>query len=161
MKLVWVTGCIAAVLIGLLAVVGIRSLRPSVHLSPPAAEQATSVNQTDIDSFVSRSGIVLPPSAQVTHYHELGGWGDARIDVRIELAAADLDAFITQSGLSGELTNTTRPKAFSVVYAPLLDRTPTKFLEGQKELPNDEWLNVLIDQDSPTTVVAYLIWFEV
>jgi hypothetical protein len=40
-------------------------------------------------------------------------------------------------------------------------KIPTKFREGQKQLPGDCWLNVLVDKDSPTTVLVHLHWFEV
>ncbi len=36
-----------------------------------------------------------------------------------------------------------------------------KFREGQKQLAGDCWLNVLVDEDSPTEALVHLTWFDV
>ena len=42
------------------------------------------------------------------------------------------------------------------MFGDFLPGHPEKFREGQKSLPDEEFLNVLVDEDSPTTVAVYL-----
>ena len=117
------------------------------------------VSTKDLNTFARRAGLTIPPTATATYHKEYRGM-DELAHLILEIPMADLDLFMKASALEADITNTTRASALPVVYefAPSI---PTNFREGQKSLPGDKWLNVLVDEDSPTTALIYLCWFGV
>jgi hypothetical protein len=121
----------------------------------------SSAASTDqLDDFAKRSGLVIPASAKAIHYKHLGGM-DERIDVSLEMPAAELVPFLKASGLDTEITNTTLASGLPAKFGTFVPKIPGKFREGQKQVPRNCWLNVLVDEDDPTTVLVHLTWFEV
>jgi hypothetical protein len=113
-----------------------------------------------LDSFAKRCSLVIPPSARAIHYKSYIGM-DGKINVTLEMPAAELGPFFKASKLDADITNTTLSKSLPAKFGDFVPKMPVKFREGQKQLPGDEWLNVLVDQDSPTVVLVHLTWFEV
>lgn len=128
----------------------------------PSCNSSTSggVSKSALNDFAKRSSLVIPASAKAIHYQRFHGI-DGRIDVTLEMPVADLDPFLKASGLDTHITNTTLAASLSAKFGSFVPKIPTKFREGQKDLSGDCWLNVLVDEDSPTTARVHLTWFEV
>jgi hypothetical protein len=115
------------------------------------------VSSRDVRDFAERANLAIPDSAAATAYKQYLS-DDGMIFLRLEIPAADLEAFLRDSGLGGVLTNTKDPGPALASFGGVLAEHPSKFREGQKDLGGGYFLNVLIDEDSPTNV-AYLLWF--
>jgi hypothetical protein len=122
------------------------------------ADESGAVSQGKVDSFASRANLVIPAGAKATEYRSVFA-RDGQKFLKLEIPVADLDEFLKKSGLEGELGNTTHTGGFDSMFGDFLPAHPTKFREGQKSLPNGEFLNVLVAEDSPTTSEVYLCWF--
>ncbi|NNC88671.1 MAG: DUF4190 domain-containing protein [Akkermansiaceae bacterium] len=144
---------IAALLLAVLIIVFI--VNPPVILAPL---EGKSVEKWNAERFVDRAGLVLPPSARIVEHQRVFSM-DGQEFLRLEMPVGDLDAFLTKSGLDGELTNTTRPGSATSYLGDFLPAHPKKFREGQKALPGGDYLNVLVDEDAAATVTVYLSWF--
>lgn len=118
------------------------------------------VSDTKLNEFAKQCDLVLPPSAKALHYKFYPGM-DSVTHATIKMPAADFPAFFKASGLDVDITNTDRPSSLPAKFGSFVPKMPTKFREGQKSLPRDTFLNVLVDEDSPTTVLVHLVWFEV
>lgn len=126
----------------------------------PTSPGAGVISVAQMNDFAIRSDLVIPSSATALYYKEYRGMDD-QIDLTLEMPAADLGPFLRASGLEADITNTTRGGNLSAVFGHFVPKIPKKFREGQKELLGGDWLNVLVDEDSPTTVLVHLTWFEV
>ena len=141
-------------------ILSVLSLTFAACDSPPSSGgRAGTVSVQDLNTFATRAGLTIPPTATATFHKEYFGM-DELAHLILEIPTADLDPFMKASALEADITNTTRASALAVVY-DFAPKIPTKFREGQKSLPGDKWLNVLVDEDSPTTAVIYLCWFGV
>lgn len=129
-----------------------------IKMLAPPSDQSGEVSQDTVDRFADRAGLVIPPSAKATEYRWIFSQ-DGQEFLKLEMPAADLATFLRKSGLDGVLVNTDNPNRFDSLFGDFLPAPPTKFREGQKSLPDDEWLNVIVDEDSATTAVIYLSWF--
>ena len=124
-------------------------------------ERTVITSDANVEDFARRAELVIPASAKASDYRWSPGM-DSLAQLKLEMPAGDLDGFLEKSNLADDLTNTTRTKAFKHVYRDLVPAVPpTKFREGQKALSGGDFLNVLVDEDSPTRVIIYLVWFEV
>jgi hypothetical protein len=121
-------------------------------------ESSSGVSSKAIASFADRSDLIIPPTAKATDHRRTFS-RDGEILLRLEIPAGDLAEFLTKSGLDGELNNTSGSGPATSYLGDFLPAHPTKFREGQKSLSGGEFLNVLVDEDSPTTTVIYLQWF--
>lgn len=119
-----------------------------------------SVSAKELNTFAIRAGLSIPPSATATYHREYRGM-DELAHLILEMPMADLDPFMKASALEADIDNTTVTGGLHAKFGDLAPKIPTKFREGQKCLPGDKFLNVLVDEDSPTTAVIYLIWFGV
>ena len=115
------------------------------------------VSSKDVRDFAERARLDIPKSADATDYKSYVSQ-DGMIFLQLEMPAGDLPAFLGGSGLADELTNTKDPGPALSSFSGVLGEHPQKFREGQKDLGDGYFLNVLIDEDKPTNV-AYLMWF--
>ena len=122
------------------------------------SQRSSGVSSKAVASFADRSGLVIPANARATDYRRYLA-KDGQIHMRLEMPAGDLADFLKKSGLDGELNNTNRPGSATSYLGDFLPAHPKTFREGQKSLSDGECLNVLVDEDSPTTTIVYLQWF--
>ena len=145
-------------LLGLTLTLVLSSCKPATT-GRTRSRGAATPTPSQIDEFAKLTDLAIPGSAKgLVWRHDVGM--DDQIFLKLEIPATDLPAFLTSSGLEKELGNTTNTKAATSYLGKSLSTHPTKFREGQRSLPSGRFLNVLIDQDSPTTAVVYLLWFE-
>jgi hypothetical protein len=124
----------------------------------PPSDESGQVSRSKVEKFASRAGLVIPQTATATEYR----WGFARDGqeyLKLEMPAADLGGFLTESGLDGELGNTTNTRGFDSIFGDFLPAHPKRFRSGQKSLPDGEAVDVLVDEESPGTVSVYLCRF--
>lgn len=122
------------------------------------ADESGEVSASKVERFSQRAALVLPASAKATEYR----WFFARDGqeyLKLEMPVADLEEFLRKSGLEGKLGNTSHAGGFDSLFGEFLPAHPVSFREGQKELPDEEWLNVLVDEDDPETVAIYFCRF--
>ena len=115
------------------------------------------VSQSDVDEFAERASLVIPASAVATDFKNIFSM-DGMIFLQLNLPAADLTTFLYDSGLDGVLYNETDTGPGMAIFGDLLAEHPTKFRQGQKNLGEGFFLDVLTDEDQEASVV-YLIWF--
>ena len=115
------------------------------------------VSSRDVRDFADRANLAIPDSAVATQYETYVS-KDGMLFLRLEIPAADLPEFLNRSGLASEITNTKDLSPALSSFNAVLSARPSSFREGQKDLGDGYFLNVLIDEDSATNV-AYLMWF--
>lgn len=150
---------LAGLVLGYLtAVCGLALVAGMIWLLAPPSDELGTVSPLKVEKFADRAGLVIPATATATKYRRVFA-RDGQEYLKLEIPAGDLDEFLEKSGLEGELNNTSRTGGFTSMFGDFLSAHPKKFREGQKSLPRGEALNVLVDEDSPTTAVVYMCWF--
>jgi hypothetical protein len=150
---------ISGLVLGYLSVfAAIAAVAGIVWMLAPPSDESGSVSQWKVEKFADRAGLVIPSSATATEYRWVLA-RDGQEYLKLEMPAAQLAGFMSKSGVEGEHGNTTYAGGLDSMFGDFLPAHPGKFREGQKSLPDGKALNVLIDEDSPTTVVVYLCWF--
>lgn len=123
-----------------------------------ATIEGKSIREYNTERFAKRAGLVNPASATAVDYRSVFSM-DGMEFLCLEMPTTDLPEFLTQSGLDNDLSNTTYSASFERMFGNFLPSVPTKFREGQKSLPNEDWLNVLVDLDSQETAMIFMCLF--
>lgn len=84
---------------------------------------------------------------------------DDALWLKVEMPAANLDAFIMASPFKDGGLQTNQPY-YLYNFKEFIPTPPARFRSGQKSLPNVKTLNMLIDDSNPTNAVVYMMWFE-
>ena len=119
------------------------------------------VEQVDayhVENFVAHAGLTMPETATPTDYRSVFSMDGLKM-LRVEMPAADLPRFLSASKLDGELGNSRDLGPAKRYLGDFLNTQPRQFREGQKDLGQGFFLNVLVDEDSTATSVVYLQWF--
>ena len=115
------------------------------------------VRQKDVECFAEKAKLVIPDSAVATDFRWVFSMDGMEL-LRLELPAADLPAFLAESGLDNAFIRTTDRAANKAIFQNFLTKNPVKFRAGQKQLGDGFFLDVLIDDDDETTKNIYLLW---